>query len=225
MFDILATNPERAARFAAGMRLYAGRPDLDVRHLVDAWPWNELPNGATVIDVGGSHGEAAIALARAFPSLNLVVQDIDERTILEADTRKPADIANRVGYMTYDFFTEQPIREADVYLYRACLHNWSDKYAVRILQALIPALKVGARVLLNDVVVPGPEDLSSGLAPGVRSGDLNMMILFNAGDHEIADWARLFELASPGFQFKGGKQPPGSGLWILEAVWNGVQTI
>ncbi|KAI0875274.1 S-adenosyl-L-methionine-dependent methyltransferase [Hypoxylon argillaceum] len=205
MFDVLAADPERAARFAAGMRLYAARPDLDVHYLVDAWPWGGLKDGATVIDVGGSHGEAAIALARAFPSMNLVVQDIDKPTILEADSRKPADIADRVRYMTHDFFTEQPIREADVYLYRACFHNWSDKYAVRILRALIPALKVGARVLLNDVVVPGPEEMSPGAASDVRSGDLNMMMLFNAADREVSDWARLFEMASPGFQFKGGK--------------------
>ncbi|KAI0970197.1 S-adenosyl-L-methionine-dependent methyltransferase [Xylaria arbuscula] len=212
MFDVLAADPERAARFAAGMRLYAARPDLD----------GGLKDGATVIDVGGSHGEAAIALARAFPSMNLVVQDIDKATILEADSRKPADITDRVRYMTHDFFAEQPIREADVYLYRACLHNWSDKYAVRILRALIPALKVGARVLLNDVVVSGPEEMSPGAASDVRSGDLNMMMLFNAADREVSDWAHLFEMASPGFQFQGGKQPPGSGLWILEASWNGV---
>ncbi|KAJ3552567.1 hypothetical protein NPX13_g11081 [Xylaria arbuscula] len=126
--------------------------------------------------------------------------------------------------MTHDFFIEQSIREADVYLYRACLHNWSDKYAVRILRALIPALKVGARVLLNDVVVPGPEEMSLGEASEVRSGDLSMMILFNAGDREVSDWARLFELASPRFEFKGAKRPPGSELWILEALWNGVDT-
>ncbi|KAI0202634.1 S-adenosyl-L-methionine-dependent methyltransferase [Astrocystis sublimbata] len=95
------------------------------------------------LDVGGSHGEVAIALAQAFPSQKFVVQDINEPTILEADSRKPADVADRVCSMTHDFFTEQPIRGADVYLYRACLHNWSDQYAVRILRALIPALKVG----------------------------------------------------------------------------------
>lgn len=224
MFDVLKADADRAARFAAGMRLYAARPDLHVHCLVDAWPWGwgELQDGATVVDVGSSHGEAAIALAHASPSLDFVVQDIDEPTILEADLRKPADVADRVRYMTHDFFTEQPVRRADVYLYRACLHNWSDKYTVLILRALIPALKVGARVLLNDIVVPGPEDMSLGVVADVRSGNLNMMMLFNAADREVSDWARLFELASPGFQFEGGKQPPGSGLWVLEAKWNGV---
>ncbi|KAI1391387.1 S-adenosyl-L-methionine-dependent methyltransferase [Hypoxylon trugodes] len=224
MFDFLATQPERGARFAAGMRLYAARPDLNVQYLVDAWSssWGSLPKGATVVDVGGSHGEAAIALARAYPSLNLVVQDIDAPTIRDAYARKPANISERVRYMTHDFFTEQPIHGADVYLYRACFHNWSDKYAIRMLQALIPALKPGARVVLNDVIVPSPKNMPPGSALGVRSGDLSMTMLFNAGDREMADWARLFEAASSGFHFDDGKQPPGSGLWVLVATWNGV---
>ncbi|OTB08347.1 hypothetical protein M426DRAFT_263629 [Hypoxylon sp. CI-4A] len=223
MFDLLATQPERASRFAAGMRLYSARPDLDVRYLVDAWSWGDLPDKATVVDVGGSHGEAAIALARAYPSLDLVVQDIDAPTIRDADARKPADVAARVRYMTYDFFTEQPVHGADVYLYRACFHNWSDKYGLRMLQALIPALKPGARVVLNDVVVPGPEELPPGLASSkVRTGDLSMLMLFNAGDRELEDWRRLFEAASPGFLFEGGKRPEGSGLWVLTATWKGV---
>ena len=77
-------------------------------------------------------------------------------------------------------------------------------------------------MLLNDVVVPRLEDLPSGSASDIRSGYLNMMMLFNAGDREISDWALLFELASPGFQFRGREQPPGSGLCVLEAVWNRV---
>lgn len=221
MFDFLATQPERGARFAAGMRMYSKRPDLDVRYLVDAWSWSDLPAGATVVDVGGSHGEAAIALARAYPSLNLVVRDIDAQTIRDADARKPADVAERVRYMTHDFFTEQPIHGADVYLYRACFHNWSNKYALRMLEALIPALKPGARVILNDVVVPGPKDMPPSSELRIRTGDLNMMTLFNAGDREMTDWASFFGTASPGFHFEGGNKPPGSGLWVLVAEWKG----
>ncbi|KAH8893874.1 S-adenosyl-L-methionine-dependent methyltransferase [Thozetella sp. PMI_491] len=221
LLDFLAAHPERTVRFAAGMRLYAASPGLEVSRIVDAWPWGELPKGATVVDVGGSHGEATIALARAFPSLYLVVQGVDAQAIRDSDARKPADVADRVRFMTHDFFTEQPVRGADVYLFRACFHNWSDKYGVRMLQALIPALKPGARVVINDVVVPGPQDLPPGLAPGIRGGDLNMAILFNARDREMSDWARLFETASPGYQFEGEKRPPGSGLSVMAALWHG----
>ncbi|KAI1326701.1 hypothetical protein F5Y16DRAFT_374397 [Xylariaceae sp. FL0255] len=91
LFDFLAKNPDRATRFAAGMRLYAKRPDLHVRFLVDGGPWAKLPEHATIVDIGGSHGEAAIAIARVFPSVRLIVQDIDPEVVARDP---PEDVAD-----------------------------------------------------------------------------------------------------------------------------------
>lgn len=63
--------------------------------------------------------------------------------------------------MAHEFFAEQPVQGADVYYFRCILHDWSDKYAIRILRSLIPALKVGARILLSEYVVPEPGEISS----------------------------------------------------------------
>jgi len=46
--------------------------------------------------------------------------------------------------------------EAEVYYFRWIFHNWSDVYAIKILQNLVPALKPGAIILLNDGVLPEP---------------------------------------------------------------------
>ena len=58
--------------------------------------------------------------------------------------------------MPYDFFTEQPVKDADVYLFRWIFHNWSDGYCINILRNLIPALKNGAMVVINDHCLPEP---------------------------------------------------------------------
>lgn len=68
----------------------------------------------------------------------------------------PSHVRGRVEFRAHDFFQEQPVKDADVYMLRWILHDWSDKYAVRILQALIPALKGGAKVLLLEQVLPVP---------------------------------------------------------------------
>ncbi|XXG93998.1 hypothetical protein Hte_000249 [Hypoxylon texense] len=154
---------------------------------------NPVPGSHHLIGSSYVHG---IMRGEAATEAHKSKTDIDAPTIRDAEARKPADVGERVRYMTHDFFTEQP----------------SDKYAVRMLQALVPALKPGARVVLNDVVVPSPENMPPGSALGVRSGDLSMTTLLNAGDREMADWARLFEAAGPEFRFDGGRQPPGSGL-------------
>lgn len=64
----------------------------------------------------------------------------------------------RIGVYS-DFFSVQPVRDADIYFFRCVFHNWSDKYSVKILQNLIPALKPGAKVLVNDLVMPEPNTL------------------------------------------------------------------
>lgn len=52
--------------------------------------------------------------------------------------------------MGHDFFTEQPVKNADVYFFRCTLHNWADNFVIKALRALIPALKPGARVVIQD---------------------------------------------------------------------------
>ena len=61
--------------------------------------------------------------------------------------------------MEYDFLTPQPVKEADIYLLRWILYDWSDKYCVKILQNLTPALRKGAKVVINDICIPQPGQL------------------------------------------------------------------
>jgi hypothetical protein len=70
---------------------------------------------------------------------------------LSAEYKKP-----QIKFMQHDFFTPQPIKGADVYLLRWILHNWTDDKSVEILKNLIPALKKGSKVLINDGCLPEP---------------------------------------------------------------------
>jgi len=62
--------------------------------------------------------------------------------------------------MAYDFLTEQPVSGAAVYFFRWIFHNWSDKYCIQILRNHIPALKPGAKIIINDNVLPRPGVMS-----------------------------------------------------------------
>ena len=157
-FDDLTKHPSRAARFANAMSLFSSADGFEPRHLLNAFSWASLGAGV-VVDVGGSHGSISIALARSFPSLRCVVQDLPE-TVAKGKSEIPPDVLDRVDFMTHDFFTDQPIHGADVYLLRWVLHDWSDKYCIKILRCLIPAMKTGARILVNDFCLPEPGTVS-----------------------------------------------------------------
>ena len=79
----------------------------------------------------------------------------------------PANLEKRISFMAHDFMTEQPIT-ADVYLFRYIFHNWPDAYAFKMLQQLIPVLKPGALVLINDHMLPEPNTASLTMEREVR---------------------------------------------------------
>jgi hypothetical protein len=132
------------------MSFFASGEGYSLRHLTDGYAWSAVGAG-TVVDVGGSRGDAAFAIARQYPDIHLIVQELSE--VVEIPKEEPG---LNVKFMVHDFFKEQPIKDADVYLLRWILHNWPDKYCIQILNALVPALKPGSRVLIMDFVMPPP---------------------------------------------------------------------
>lgn len=160
VYTALSKDDQRTKRFADAMTFFHSRPGLEVSYLLDNYNWksigNEADGSALVVDVGGSHGYVSIEIAQRFPSIECIVQDLPE---VVAEAIVPPHLIGRVRFMAHDFFTEQPIHGADVYCFRWILHNWSDKYAIRILRALVPALKHGARVIVSEICMPGHGEL------------------------------------------------------------------
>jgi hypothetical protein len=50
--------------------------------------------------------------------------------------------------------------------------------------------------------------------------DVTMLELLNAKERDVDDWTALFTLADPRFKFLGARQPKGSRMSIMEAVWD-----
>ena len=51
--------------------------------------------------------------------------------------------------------------------------------------------------------------------------DMTMLSILNARERDADEWRSLFAEADPRFEFQGVKQPTGSNLAIMEAIWNG----
>jgi len=47
-----------------------------------------------------------------------------------------------------------------------------------------------------------------------------MLLIMNAKEREEDDWKGLFEKADPRFKYLGARQPQGSQMWIIEAIWD-----
>jgi hypothetical protein len=146
----------------------------------------------------------------------------------------PPELEGRVTLTTHDFFTPQPIT-ADIYYFRWIFHNWSDVYAIKILQNLVPALKPGAKILINDGILPEPGTVSIMEEKSIRyvitkktefdvtdhprTMDLLQFVTINGREREVEDWKDLFKRADERFHFLQAWKPEKSHMWLIEAIW------
>lgn len=174
MFDYYySEDVERGQRFALGM---VGS-EIIKPLTEDIFPFDTIPSDAKLVDVGGGRGQVSVRIAGKKPHMTFVVQD--EEAILEAGQAEgvPADVRDRIEWMPHDFFKEQPVKGADVYLFRFILHDHSDgsvlttslgqradtltqyvcvhSNCVKILSRIIDAMDpVKSRILIDDAIVP-----------------------------------------------------------------------
>ena len=150
-FSNVANNSDRAARFQAGMAMQWEFPGYQLDYLLDGYDWAALGD-VQVVDIGGFRGRISIALAERFPNLRMLVEDMGMNAA-EAHAAVPASLQDRVHFKAHDMFETQVVG-ADVYFIRQVLHDWPDKYSIKVLRQQIPCLKKGARLLLNESLLP-----------------------------------------------------------------------
>ncbi|KAL7897364.1 S-adenosyl-L-methionine-dependent methyltransferase [Trichoderma sp. SZMC 28014] len=215
-FDHLQADEARARRYDLMLQSHGQREGYDVSHTVSGYPWAKLGK-ATVVDMGGNEGFVAIALAKAFPSLSFVVQDLEGMRTPEMVDKIPEHLSHQISLTTHDFFQPQT-ETGDAYLFRHIFHAFSDKYAINILRALIPGLKPGARIIINDIVLPDPGVVSRLEEKSIRTMDVLMKAVCNSREREMNDWKSLFEQADPRFRWQGAWKTSGK-LWFIESTW------
>lgn len=158
IFSIISSDRKRVDRFANAMSFGTTVAETSLSHFIDNVAWS--PNhGAqqqpkVVVDVGGSRGDLCVALLRKYGDIEkAIVQDLPGASKKNQEGPFPEDVAGRISYQAYDFFTQQTVQDADLIIFRTVLHDWPTNYAVRILRNQIPALKQGARSLINDICI------------------------------------------------------------------------
>lgn len=106
--------------------------------------------------------------------------------------------------------------DADVYLplslavfyFRWIMHNYSTPYAVKILKNLVPALKPGTRIIINDHCLREPGQENPWDEKIMRRMDMVMLALLNAQERTEAEFRELFRMADEGFVFKVSQAIP-----------------
>ncbi|KAJ5612602.1 S-adenosyl-L-methionine-dependent methyltransferase [Penicillium lagena] len=203
-------------RFTDGCAYLYGNDKFWEREVVDGFDWSACGN-ATVIDVGGSRGQGSIALARKFPNLQFVVQDY-AHVCEEGDLALPEEFRDRIKFEAHDLFEPQRGIEGHqaVFFLRTILHDWSDRYACKILQSILAGMKPGDRIVLVEMIMPNPGEGGEMNQRLVRMCDMEMWACFNALERTPMQFEVLAKKADPKLQVINIHSPRWGGLSTIE---------
>ncbi|KAM0793774.1 hypothetical protein ACM66B_001192 [Microbotryomycetes sp. NB124-2] len=179
----------------------------------DGFDFRGLKDGATLVDVGSGVGAASLVLHAVAPRINLVLQDRPE--VISGETTKAFEVAapdalksGQIKLQAHDFFTPQPVKQAEVYFLRAIIHDWPDDEAKTILKHLADSAAPHTQLVVIEHVVTSlapnatdpPTVLSVRAPPTPYHLDMQMLCALNAQERTTEQFERLFR--STGWDLK-----------------------
>jgi hypothetical protein len=149
-----------------------------------AFDWSRYP---VIADIGGGIGSQLSSILDAHPSCRGIL--FDQPNVV---TEAPAD--SRIERVSGDFFKDVPV-QADAYVMRWLLHDWSDEESIAILNNLKKVARPNARVMLVESVVPETPEFDMG-----KWMDLNMMVMATGRERTAIEFREL--LGEAGFELE-----------------------
>lgn len=119
--------------------------------------------------MGGGWGHVCVDIAMGLPHTDrkdlpeFVVKDLQKMIIngekqLPETAGKIQPIIDSIAFKEYNFINDpnEP-DQADIYMFRFVMHDWSDSRVVTILNNIVPNMKSTAHILIMDYIIPKPD--------------------------------------------------------------------
>lgn len=205
-YEFLDGRPQDAAVFHAAM---SAQTALIADEVAQLPLWR---SARRLVDVGGGHGELAVAILAARPGLRATVLDRPDAAAGARACFARHGLARRARFVAGDFFAGVP-RGADRYVLKSILHNWDDAACTRLLAHCAAAAPRGARLVLVERVRP-PRLRPTRHDEAVARTDLNMLAGLGGRERSLEEFAAL--LVPSGFE-PVGVAPTRHEFSVLEA--------
>ena len=173
--------------FSEAMECLKGVGLQDPAFMFNGFDWAALDE-EPVVGLGGGNGHTSVAIARAFPHLCVIIEDL----LSNAEPAKAtisSELQSRVTFLEHNFFQPQLVTDAKAYFTRVVFHDWEDEECVRITQQLLPQLEKGKKLFVADQILPPPVTTSMYDENAMRR--TNMLMFSVAGGEERIRDSRL----------------------------------
>jgi hypothetical protein len=187
-FAPLAERQQEAADFNRAMTELTRYVAADVAALV-----GELASsGATVVDVGGGHGELLSAVLADNPGLLGVDFDLPHAAPGACALIEARGLTGRAHFVAGSFFESVP--EGEVLLLKSVLHDWDDPRCTELLRQCGQALPLSGYLIVVERLMPEEVQARRDCQAICRS-DLNMLVGTGGRERQLGAFERLLAAA------------------------------
>ena len=172
-WEHLQSNPQTYTIFNQAMRDLSASISPAV---AAAFDWGRYP---VIADIGGGIGSQLSSILDAHPSSRGILFD-QPNVVAEAPEH------SRIERIGGDFFKAFSV-QADAYVMRWILHDWSDEESIALLTNVRKRAKPSARLMVVESVIPETPEFDMG-----KWMDLNMMVMATGRERTAAEFRDLF---------------------------------
>ncbi len=182
IFQYLGKHPGEAKAFNDGM---TDLSTIDAPAVAQAYDFSGIHS---IADIGGGHGLLLATVLQSNPGMRGTLYDQD--SVIRGALEGPlASVRDRVMLIGGDMFASVP-PGCDAYMMKYIIHDWPDDLCLKILKGCRAAVNPGGKLLVVDMVVPGPNQFHMG-----KIADLEMMLFPSGKERTEAEFRELFAAA------------------------------
>jgi len=183
-FDFLTENPLLAQQFDEGMQNISAQENEYIVHSYD------FSHYSTIVDIGGGEGGLLAEIITNNLAQNGILFDLIHVENSATQYFNELNLQNNINFVASTGFFDPIPQNADIYILKRILHDWSDQDCIKILKNCHHAMQQNSRLLIIEAIVPqeNVRDFSKDI-------DIAMMILFGGKERTQAEWKTLIEQA------------------------------
>lgn len=198
-------NPASGQLFHAAMTSFAKQDNLAI---VNAYDFTAF---RTLVDVGGGEGSLLATILQKYPAIQGTL--FDQPAVMERAKALFAreGLAERCTFVSGSFFETIPA-QADAYVLKQILKDWSDHEVISLLQNCRRAMKPESKLLIIE-----PAILSEGMLYE-KLVDLQLMVVAPAGERTEEEYRKLFQEAGLTLSSLRPTRPTAAQFSIFECI-------
>lgn len=204
LFEYPEEDPEYSRVFDEAMTSYSR---IETQAVLEALDPEHLAGVDHLCDVAGGYGYLLSHVIDEHPHLTGEVLELPKVVREAGDVPEAVGVDDRITFTAGDMFDTVP--QADGYLMKHVLHDWSDEECLAILENIRDAAADGAPVFVAEFVVPAP-----GGSHFAKLFDIHMMVATTGRERTVDEYGELFDRA--GMELAGHHEADGQPLSVVE---------